>query len=388
MYDRVLYDKIVNGIPLPNGIDNDKVIELFVNNKKWKKYSFLSKEPIFSSDQIALTHNSESGVYPICIREPSILNSYIINTLILNAGERTLSLIKNGAVKLCWFIDQEPLKHVDQVIEIYKCMAEWDIKNFNIFTNLPFSDVKQPPAKESTHCPSTSHELEAMKNLKPKNTSEIDYIRSPKRFFLLSYGNLYDWRLLTLNFLERAKVLDNTNYSVNLTAPLIKTNSITDESLNTHLDKHQKIIRADLALNSYRYLLEKDVTANSQFCIVLEAYLNYDTVVDHTYITEKTFKPIYMGHPFVIFGQPHSLSWLHERGYRTFHPHIDESYDRIDNDLLRLKTLIAEIVRINSLSKSHFDSLLKKVAPIVQHNSMRMQQNISNFRTKIFAHAK
>ena len=50
------------------------------------------------------------------------------------------------------------------------------------------------------------------------------------------------------------------------------------------------------------------------------------------FLTEKTFKPIKHGQPFVIVGASGSLQALRDLGYRTFDHVIDNSYDtEIDN---------------------------------------------------------
>ena len=45
------------------------------------------------------------------------------------------------------------------------------------------------------------------------------------------------------------------------------------------------------------------------------------------FITEKTYKPILMGHPFTIHGTTNTLEYLKEIGYLTFPEIFDESYD-------------------------------------------------------------
>ena len=57
---------------------------------------------------------------------------------------------------------------------------------------------------------------------------------------------------------------------------------------------------------------------------------NLFPVVKTTHITEKTFKCIRLGKPFVIFGQKDSLKHLKKYGFLTFNQSIDESYDELD----------------------------------------------------------
>ena len=58
--------------------------------------------------------------------------------------------------------------------------------------------------------------------------------------------------------------------------------------------------------------------------IVTETLFNADSI----FLSEKTYKPIYMCQPFIIFGNPNSLKKLKELGYKTFDKWWDESYDK------------------------------------------------------------
>ena len=64
---------------------------------------------------------------------------------------------------------------------------------------------------------------------------------------------------------------------------------------------------------------------DSYWNIVMETYLD---ATDGVFLTEKTFKPIKYGQPFIILGTVNSLTHLKEQGYKTFSPWIDESYDK------------------------------------------------------------
>ena len=57
--------------------------------------------------------------------------------------------------------------------------------------------------------------------------------------------------------------------------------------------------------------------------IVTETLFNSESI----FISEKTYKPIYLCQPFIIFGNPHTLKKLKQLGYKTFDKWIDESYD-------------------------------------------------------------
>lgn len=75
---------------------------------------------------------------------------------------------------------------------------------------------------------------------------------------------------------------------------------------------------------------------------------------DPLFITEKTFKPIAFQHPFIIFGQPGVLQYLHQQGFETFENIFDESYDTLTEIDVRI-TQIAN--QINNYSHKNYDLL-------------------------------
>ncbi len=85
-------------------------------------------------------------------------------------------------------------------------------------------------------------------------------------------------------------------------------------------------------------------------------------------LTEKTYKPILLKRPFLVYGIPNILSMLHKEGFRTFDGIIDETYDNIKDEHERRKAIITEIKRINSLSSIEFEGLLSKCRSICQYN--------------------
>ena len=48
---------------------------------------------------------------------------------------------------------------------------------------------------------------------------------------------------------------------------------------------------------------------------------------DTLFFSEKIWKPIMVGHPFILYGNKDSLKYLKSMGYKTFDGWIDESYD-------------------------------------------------------------
>ena len=77
-----------------------------------------------------------------------------------------------------------------------------------------------------------------------------------------------------------------------------------------------------------------DHYVNSYFNLVLETHFDADGS-GGTFLTEKTFKPIKNGQPFVLVAPAGSLQCLRDLGYRTFDSVLDNSYDLETNNTQR-----------------------------------------------------
>ena len=86
------------------------------------------------------------------------------------------------------------------------------------------------------------------------------------------------------------------------------------------------------------------------------------------FFSEKTFKPFAFMHPFILMSQPNSLEILHQLGYKTFHPFIDESYDTEKNDFTRLKMILNEVERLANFNDAEIETFIDMVKPTTLHN--------------------
>lgn len=87
-----------------------------------------------------------------------------------------------------------------------------------------------------------------------------------------------------------------------------------------------------------------------------------------THLTEKTFKAIALGMPFILIATAGSLEYLREYGFQTFGSIWDESYDHNVDDLSRL-TQIADLLKdIDGLSLTERQQLYRHCWPIIEHN--------------------
>ena len=93
--------------------------------------------------------------------------------------------------------------------------------------------------------------------------------------------------------------------------------------------------------------LVPELFTQSYCSIVLETFFNIENT-GHTFLTEKTYKCIKHGHPFVLVAPPGSLQLLRDHGYRTFDHAIDNTYDTIMDPTQRWLKIVKTIEKIRS----------------------------------------
>lgn len=70
----------------------------------------------------------------------------------------------------------------------------------------------------------------------------------------------------------------------------------------------------------------------------------------------------------MLCATPHTLKYLRGLGYKTYSPVIDESYDSIDDNWLRLVAILKEVNRLCKLEGEALEDYLKFCREIAEHN--------------------
>ena len=157
------------------------------------------------------------------------------------------------------------------------------------------------------------------------------------------------WRATIMTDLVRNGFLDNSYWSYHTENSLqesIYNNPIEAWRFDTLLDDvKQFLLDAPYSCDGTTSDQQNDHSRlqpehyNDSYCsIILETHFDVDKS-NGCFLTEKTFKAIKHGQPFVIAGAQGSLSLLRQLGYRTFDHAIDNSYDLEPNPTERYKKL-------------------------------------------------
>lgn len=114
---------------------------------------------------------------------------------------------------------------------------------------------------------------------------------------------------------------------------------------------------------------------NSYFSVVTETifrpYHPEDSLLHYCntlFLSEKIYKPIAFKHPFILLGWQGSMKCLRERGYKTFHPFIDESYDDEEDHNKRFAMIIEEVKRLEKFTVDQWIEWQHNIKSIVEYN--------------------
>lgn len=121
---------------------------------------------------------------------------------------------------------------------------------------------------------------------------------------------------------------------------------------------------------------------NSIVSVVNETtFYHGDNPNESRFLSEKIFKPIAVGHPFIFLTVPKSLEVLKSLGYKTFHPFIDESYDDEFDNCTRMLKILKEVERIANFTDEEVKAFIKKVKPICDYNQDLLKKKVIPFKT-------
>jgi hypothetical protein len=155
-------------------------------------------------------------------------------------------------------------------------------------------------------------------------------------------------------------------------------NAVKDSVERVQLNRRPELKREARILDSLIPMeIDMDLgTNNPAWNIVQEHYqrtflsLVPETLYDNDVIffSEKTWKTIAVGHPFMLVSSRGMLKKLRDEGYYTFGSFWDESYDNIPGLGDRIRHIVLELERLSRLSREELISMRTKMEPIVKHN--------------------
>lgn len=183
------------------------------------------------------------------------------------------------------------------------------------------------------------------------------------------------WRAYVMSDLYHDKILDQSLWSYNTQCLIDDDESDNpietwyrerwNQDTQTFLKNGPYFCDAGTADSHNDHRLVEERLYTSSYChLVLETLFDADGS-GGSFITEKTYKCLKYGQPFVIIGTPGSLARLRERGYRTFDHAIDNAYDAVQDNTQRWLAVKKSILEIRQRDMYKW---FQECLPDIRHN--------------------
>jgi len=119
-------------------------------------------------------------------------------------------------------------------------------------------------------------------------------------------------------------------------------------------------------------IIDGEAYRDTYFSLVTETVFNYP----YSFRTEKIWKPIAVGHPFIAVANAGFYRDLHRIGFKTFGHVIDESFDRIDDNQKRIERIATVVEELCALD---LDTFLAECYNVCKYN----QEHYAEYRHRI-----
>lgn len=285
--------------------------------------------------------------------------------------------------------DQEPLNY-----NLYKNVPIRLDKDFEFYgdpTTLPKRNLRIKPGNIYDHCLLLhSEKYSAEVDLYQQNqfipvyywshaliardwfryASHVDFTKDIKKTFLIynrAWSGTREYRLKFIDMLVENNLLDYCKTSFN---PY-------DE--NQHYNNHIFVNSSWKPVNNLENYLDPTIaTSNNSADFEITDYnsTEFEIVLETLFddqrqqLTEKILRPISCKQPFILASTPGSLKYLHSYGFQTFGGIIDESYDKIQDPVKRMQSIIDTMKDIASWSPKYKSMQMKKINEITMFNHL------------------
>jgi len=283
-----------------------------------------------------------------------------------NIPKQVIDDINNNKAKILVLFIQEALRHVDND-KINNIFEQWvktyNLPNHSIVVSSGSYNFKLRDTDHVVYIPFSFWQMHKQTNLKEffDLSSKAIEIKMKRDYAFLCYNRR--------PHLHRQKLVYSLHKKCLLKFGLVSLNKVTNPKKidtgippaffdmlpmifdDTNLDQNQA--------NSY---MSKDFL-NTYISVITETLYNYDL-----FPSEKIYKTIIMGHPFLVLSSKGFLKMLKDMGYKTFDKWFDESYDNEDSLLLRIEKISREVQKFIQLTHKERGEQLLEMLPILRYN--------------------
>jgi adenylate kinase family enzyme len=211
---------------------------------------------------------------------------------------------------------------------------------------------------------------------KYRNSTLIDY--SGEKLFLHYSRNLHKHRIAFTVLLDKENLLQDCIYSFGNFADGNFYQTMKYYNLEDQIQKIEYFRNLQNTSNDCKDIVNTNPAAEINKLHYQQTFVSVvsETIVnkDICFFSEKIYKPICIGHPFILIGSPGQLEQLKKYGYKTFDKFWDESYDSELDDSKRLRKIISVLKEIQKLSRTEILQMRSDMADILKYNQQIFNQ--------------
>lgn len=183
---------------------------------------------------------------------------------------------------------------------------------------------------------------------------------------------------------DDGRVVDHTKPATYVEKKMAAMQRLVTEQLVIDGEGHGFFDADDRKYNSQNFY-------DSAFSVITETFAPFkhneypNDEFNVLWTTEKTWKPIAIGHPFMVLGSVGTMQYLKQEGYHTFNELFDESYDLEPDLIKRINMIVDNIERISKMPKDALYNTLAAIKPKLHENrQLFYQKNHANKFYKLF----
>jgi hypothetical protein len=289
-------------------------------------------------------------------------------------SKKTITHVKNNQCKIVICHHEEAFHGLPQFNKCFEILQQWcdkaDIPSENVYFITGDMKSKKTYQSKVKYNIISSHGWLATNDPYKYGIVEYDTID----YLYLNFNrsrNTHRALLLTClirdNLLESG--LNSYNYKNLRIGDYIENYLKKDETLMQHANVLQKypVLSLDYEFNEH-VCMARNINVDfykKTFCsIVTESHSDNEII----HMSEKTWKPIINGHPFMILASKGHLECLKEEGFKTFDKWFDESYDQKDCLLERANIIVDNLKKYRNCSSTELRSIRCEMIPIIEYN--------------------
>jgi nucleoside-diphosphate-sugar epimerase len=321
--------------------------------------------------------NDETYIYLINVFHP---NFFVRNEKIgfKCISEKYIKDIKSGLCKLVLVNGLEGYigcENNNDLEILNSWIKELDIPSEFVFLlsgNLIIEEVAKSKGMDFKCIPISIFDNWVNYHVMRERTESIPFNPRDNKFLYLSYNrNVRPHRIHFLSNILSKDLLDVGKVSLN---QFQYVQNLPDDHPINQLQKRAPI-EIDRGLD---YNWANDIAIQDHedtfISIVTESLTDKYTL----FLSEKIWKPISCGHPFMVLGNKGTLKKLKELGFKTFDKWFDESYDNEDEMSIRSEMIINEIEKFKNNTVDELKQIRNEMFEICEHNRINYLQMVTH----------